>query len=608
MSTEGASAAATLGAAQPATWRLVGRIILYRPGLFGLAALFAILTFGIPLLSGLVLQAFFDALTGRGALTVGAVLGLVVAVQAVETLAGIGLSYHWGGLLFTGLALVRRNLLAGVLGARHVPAGELAASSGGEAISRFRDDADTVVDSIDAWIDLIGRLAFAAVALYIMARIDVLVTAAVLAPFLLVGGLVALAWDWVAVLRQASREATGRVTGFLGELFGAVQVVQAASAESTALRRLARLGEARRQATVKDRVFDEALDAFSQNAVYLATAAVLLLAAAAMREGRFTVGDFALFTLYLRQLVWLPDEVVRWFRGNRQSGVSIERMRRTVGRDERSWLPAAQLVAHVPLALDRCALPSVPPGVVDEPLRTLELRGLTARHPSGRGIEGISFDIPRGSLTVVTGRIGSGKSTLLQALLGLLPREDGEVLWNGRSLDDPAAFLGPPRTAYTPQVPRLFSETLRENVLQGLAVDAARLDAAVHAAVLERDVASLEGGLEAPVGPRGVRLSGGQLQRAAAARMFVREPELLVVDDLSSALDVETETRLWERLAERPGRTCLAVSHRRAALERADQVIVMNNGRIEDVGRLQQLLARCEEMRRLWAGELDRTG
>jgi ATP-binding cassette subfamily B protein len=141
---------------------------------------------------------------------------------------------------------------------------------------------------------------------------------------------------------------------------------------------------------------------------------------------------------------------------------------------------------------------------------------------------------------------------------------------------------------------------LRDNILLGLARDDEAVMQAIQLAVMERDLQELEDGLETVIGPKGVKLSGGQVQRAAAARMFVREPELLVFDDLSSALDVETEQLLWERVLKCGDATCLAVSHRRPVLRRADQIILLREGRLEAAGRLDHLLETCEEMQRLW--------
>ncbi|MCE7987366.1 MAG: ABC transporter ATP-binding protein [Caldilinea sp. CFX5] len=224
--------------------------------------------------------------------------------------------------------------------------------------------------------------------------------------------------------------------------------------------------------------------------------------------------------------------------------------------------------------------------------------GLTYHHAdSGRGITGIDLHLTAGSFTVITGRIGAGKTTLLRTLLGLLPKQAGEIRWNGALVEEPASFFTPPQSAYTPQTPCLFSDTLTENLLMGQSASQADLERAIHQAVLAPDLATLEQGLATRVGARGVRLSGGQVQRAAAARMLlaggVHGVDLLVFDDLSSALDVETEALLWERLFARPDRpTCLVVSHRPAALQRAGQIIILNEGKVEAIGTWSELQSR----------------
>jgi ATP-binding cassette subfamily B protein len=217
--------------------------------------------------------------------------------------------------------------------------------------------------------------------------------------------------------------------------------------------------------------------------------------------------------------------------------------------------------------------------VLDEPLAELRIEGLVVNHPgSGRGLAGVDLVVRRGELVVVTGRVGAGKSTLLRALLGLVARDAGTITWNDAVVEDPGLVLVPPRVAYLPQVPRLFSEPLAETVLLGRPDDG--LERALWLTCLDEDLERMPDGADTLIGPRGLRLSGGQIQRTGAARALVRRPELLVVDDLSSALDVETEARLWARVAEGGFGTALIVSHRPQVLGRADRIITLDEGRV----------------------------
>ncbi len=600
------------GSVEYGTFRIGWELIKYRPGLFGFCFVCWTLIHATPLAVGVLIGQIF------GILARGAEAGFesgdspwtwVVAFGALAV-ARNGLIWvgdvRWIGYWNDQTLQLQRNLLRWLLEA---DGSRVLRASPGEAISTFRDDVEDLLEYVENYVDGGGIVVYAVGAVGVMASIDLGLTGLLLVPLILVILVSQALGPQIRTRRRIMRRATEEVTGLIGETFGAVQAVKLASAERPMLAEFARRNEVRRKAALRDTFLTEALMSVNTNMSTLTVAIVLLMVAFDGGVGgagaALSIGELVIFLTLLPRLTFYMAFVGHLIAQHRRTGVAFERMRRLAvdATDDdlvdRTRVPLEGELGELP--------PRLRPD--DDRLDRLRVDGLAFTYPddrSGRpaaGIEDVSFELDRGSFTVIAGRVGAGKTTILRALLGLVPSA-GQVWWNDRAIEDRASFLVPPRSAYTPQIPRLFSDTLSYNIslrhARSMEHDELPVRDAARLAVLDDDLDRLDGGIETLVGARGVKLSGGQIQRSGVARMFATGADLLVFDDLSSALDLHTEAELWARLFEHRAATCLVVSHRPAALERADQILVVDGGRIVDRGRLDELLERSPVMSELW--------
>ncbi len=564
--------------AVPNVWALAWRASQHRPREFWVGWALFVVFFTMPAISGYFLGQGYTALED-GDTT--ATIGWAAAIAVSELVRMVAI--HHGALIWTKAwihmqTLLRANMLSAQMASGGVHAGQPVGSAG-SAVTHFRDDTEDVANLVDGMVDISGGLVFTVIAGFVLGSADARAAAVLIIPLLGVGIATRVLDTRIKEYRSADREATERVTGLLGDVMAAATTVKVNDASEPMLRRLAVLVERRRHTAVRDRVLEEGVMAFSQGAADIGLGLVLLVSAGAIASGAFDLGTLALFTAYLGWLSFLPRMVGRVLARRKQAGVAFDRMRRLVAEQE-----AANTVRARRLPIDPGDQRTRPDVVRPDrvPLQEFEICSLSVAYGDRTVLTGIDMTVRRGEFVVITGPVGAGKSTLLRALLGLAWQADvtGSVRWNGDEIGDRAAFLVPPNAAFLPQVPQLISDSVADNVGLG-PVDPEQLASALRLAAITEDIEAMPDGSSTLIGPRGLRLSGGQRQRLATARALVHSPELVVLDDLSSALDVETEVQLWTNLAD-AGMTVIAVSHRAVAFDRADQVLRLEHGRLVD--------------------------
>jgi len=424
-----------------ANWRM----LRFNPLVFALSVGLQVFRLGLILAPGLVLRAVFDRLAVRTELdwTMWGLVALLVALPLARIAALLSGVFVEATAYFVSAALMRSNVFERLL--RRPDLQRLPAPVG-DIVNRLDKDAGNLSVLLSLEASTLGGSVGAIISFVLLLGIDPVIALVVTTPLLLVGGMSGVLGRNMMAYQRRSRRAEGQVSAFLGEAFGAVQALQIAGAERRAAERLRQLNRERRDATVAQRLyafvlFDRFVSALSQLGLGLA----VLLGGRALRDGSFTVGDFALMTYLIPQIAdfaWYAGGVLVFLR---QARISLDGLEPLLAGAEPQALLAPRAVPW-----HRIKTKHVPLAEPVEPLRLLSVRGLGYRYPNGAGVADIDLELPRGSFTVLTGRIGAGKTTVLRALLGSVPKDSGEIRWNGRAVDDPQSFFVPPRSAYTP--------------------------------------------------------------------------------------------------------------------------------------------------------------
>lgn len=541
------------------------------------------LAFGVMVIEGSTLGALsyllkplfdrvFVAGDGRGVWVVGAaILGLFV-IRAVASVVSKSLLARVAQKTSTAMQV---DLLDHLL---RLDARFYQENSPGALIERVQGDTIAVQGVWSMVISAVGRDMVALAALFVVAlTVDPVWTLAALigAPLLIVPTVIMqryLRRKTAAMRMQAGLRATR-----LDEVFHGITAIKLNRMEGYQVARFRRIVDRIVRAEVRMAMGRATLPASIDVVTGIGFFAVLLLGAPGIISGERTVGEFMSFFTAMA-LTFQPLRRLGDFAGAWQiAAASLERLFALF--DLRPQLaPASVAGAAAP-----------PRGPVD--IRLDEVR---FAHGDLTVLDGVSFHAEAGRVTALVGPSGAGKSTVFALITRLLEPQGGRILLGG--VDVAAMDPGSLRDlcSVVTQETALFDETIRENVTLGRTdIDEAALAAALAAANVTGFAARLPAGVDTPAGPRGSNLSGGQRQRVAIARALLRDAPVLLLDEATSALDAQAEAEVAVALARlSAGRTTLVIAHRLATVRDADRIVVMDRGRIDDIGTHEELMAR----------------
>ncbi len=290
--------------------------------------------------------------------------------------------------------------------------------------------------------------------------------------------------------------------------------------------------------------------------------------------GDMTLGNLVTFNVYLGMIVWPMFAIGELINVMQRGNASLDRVTETLDYEEDVKDPEHPVNMKQP--------------------ESVGFRDVVFTYPMSHSVnlDAIKLHLNRGDTLGIVGKTGSGKTTFVKQLLREYPAGEGEIVFSGVPLQSMTKDQVRDWIGYVPQDHVLFSRSVKENILFGRP-DASEADIAetIRLSYFEKDLEMLPNGLDTLVGEKGVALSGGQKQRISIARALVKNPEILILDDSLSAVDAKTEAKIIENIqAERSGKTTIITTHRLSAIQHADWIIVLDDGRLIEEGTHEELL------------------
>ncbi|MEM5010145.1 ABC transporter transmembrane domain-containing protein [Niallia taxi] len=532
----------------------------------------------IDILPPQILGMFIDEIN-VGSLTSVKTMQYIAAV-AIITISSYAITYFWMYKLFGGAFVLERKLRSNFMGhlLKMTPT-FFQKNRTGDLMARATNDLKAI--SITAGFGILTLIDSTAFMITILITMCLLVswklTLAAILPLPIMAIIMKIYGDRIHKRFTEAQDAFGDLNDRVLQSIGGVRVIRAYVLEKDDEKEFHQMTEDVYNKNIQVAKIDSLFEPTIRILVGLSYIIGLGYGSYLVFQQQITIGQLVSFNVYLGMIVWPMFAIGELMNVMQRGNASLDRVQETLDYKPDVLNPSASKELVVP---DVILFDSV-----------------QFQYPSSAvtNLNDINLRVNRGETIGVVGKTGSGKTTLVKQLLREYPKGQGELSINGTSIDEINLQKLRSWIGYVPQDHVLFSKSVKENILFGNLESATeeQLEEAIRLASFNQDIEMLPEGLETLVGEKGVALSGGQKQRISIARALIRNPEILILDDSLSAVDAKTEQNIIQNIKkERSGKTTIITTHRMTAVQHADQIIVLEDGKIMERGSHEQLLQK----------------